>query len=63
MRGLASFEKRLAKLEPGTDEKSFAIPGAMFAESMRLIAETMPGGLEGKPSRDVEEVIGLLSDQ
>jgi hypothetical protein len=63
MRGLASFEKRLAKLEPDTDEKSFSIPGAMFAESMRLIAETVPMGLEGKPSREVEEVIGLLFAQ
>jgi hypothetical protein len=32
----------------------------MFAESMRLIAETIPDGLEGKPSREVEEVIRLL---
>jgi len=60
MRGLSSFEKRLAKLEPDTDEKSFAIPEGMFAESMRLIAETIPDGLEGKPSREVEEVIRLL---
>jgi len=60
MRGLSSFEKRLAKLEPDTNEKSFSIPDAMFAESMRLIAETVPKELEGKLSRGVEEVIGLL---
>lgn len=60
MRGLSSFEKRLAKLEPADDEKSFIIPDGMFAESMRLIAETIPDGLEGKPSREVEEVIRLL---
>jgi hypothetical protein len=63
MRGLSSFEKRLAKLKPDTDEKSFSIPDAMFAESMRLIAETIPGGLGGKLSREVEEVIDLLFDQ
>lgn len=60
MRGLASFEKRLAKLEPNTDEKSFAIPDATFAESMRLISETVPEELDGKPSREVEEVIRSL---
>ena len=60
MRGLSSFEKRLAKLEPDTDEKSFTIPEAMFTESMRLIAETVPEELDGKPSREVEEVIRLL---
>jgi len=60
MRGLSSFEKRLAKLEPDIDEKSFAIPEPMFAESMRLISETVPGGLEGKPSMAVEEAVGLL---
>ena len=60
MRGLASFEKRLAKLEPNADEKSFAIPEAMFAESMRLISETVPEGLAGNPSRAVEEAIKLL---
>jgi hypothetical protein len=60
MRGLSSFEKRLAKLEPDTDEKSFAVQDEMFAESTRLIAETIPEGLEGKPSREVEEAIRLL---
>jgi len=60
MRGLSSFEKRLAKLEPDTDEKSFTIPAAMFTESMRLIAETIPEGLEGRPSQEVEEAIRLL---
>ena len=60
MRGLSSFEKRLAKLEPNADEKSFAIPDAMFAESMRLISETIPEELDGKPSREVEEVIRSL---
>jgi hypothetical protein len=60
MRGLVSFEKRLAKLEPEGEEKSFVIPDAMFAESMRLIAETIPGGLEEMPSCEVEEVIRLL---
>lgn len=60
MRGLASFEKRLAKLEPDTDEKSFAIPDEMLAESMRLIAKTVPDELEGKPSSEVAEVIRLL---
>lgn len=60
MRGLSSFEKRLAKLEPNTDEKSFVIPEGMFAESMRLISETVPDELEGKPSSEVAEVIRLL---
>jgi len=60
MRGLSSFEKRLAKLEPDTEEKSFTIPDAMFAESMRLIAETVPEELAGKTSRAVEEAVGLL---
>lgn len=60
MRGLSSFEKRLAKLEPDTNEKSFAIPEGMFAESMRQIAETVPKGLDGKPSCEVEEAIRLL---
>lgn len=60
MRGLSSFEKRLAKLEPDTDEKSFSIPDEMFTESMRLIAETVPEGLAGNPSRAVEEAIKLL---
>lgn len=60
MRGLSSFEKRLAKLEPDSDEKSFVISEAMFTESMRLISETVPEELEGKPSRAVEEAIGLL---
>jgi hypothetical protein len=60
MRGLSSFEKRLAKLEPDTEEKSFAIPEPMFAESMRLISETLPEELEGKPSRVVVEGIKLL---
>lgn len=60
MRGLSSFEKRLAKLEPDTDEKGFSIPDEMFTESMRLIAETVPEGMDGRPSREVEEVIRLL---
>lgn len=60
MRGLSSFEKRLAKLEPNTDEKSFAIPDATFAESMRLISETVPEELPGKLSSEVEEVIRSL---
>ncbi len=60
MRGLSSFEKRLAKLEPDTDEKSFAIQDAMFAESMRLISKTVPEELEGKPSRAVDEAVRLL---
>jgi len=60
MRGLSSFEKRLAKLEPDTDEKRFMIPDAMFVESMRLIAETIPEELEGRPSAEVAEAIRLL---
>jgi hypothetical protein len=60
MRGLSSFEKRLAKLEPDTDEKSFAISDEMFAESMRLISKTVPEGLVGNPSMAVEEAVGLL---
>jgi len=60
MRSFTSLEKRLAKFDPNTDEKSFAIPEPMFAESMRLISETLPEELEGKPSRAVVEGIRLL---